>query len=402
MTIKVRDLFAGTGWGVACQALGWEEHGVEIMPEAQATRAAAGMKTVADDVRTVEPVEGEYEGEIASPSCKRYSPAGNGAGRRALDQVLTGVAHYAAGRVLHWDEAVALIGDADATLTLEPLRVALGSMPRFIVWEQVPSVLPVWKACASVLAERGYSTAVEVLNAEQYGVPQTRRRAILVARRDGVPATMPAPTHSRYYTADPTRLDPGVLPWVSMAEALGWGMTQRPSMTVTGGGSDTGGPEPFGNAARRGMLREADAGRWILRSSQDSRIGGGLTRRPERPVDAPSFAIISTSDRCKWVRPAKGHGVGNDPQWPFRRPATTVMGDPRIGAPGHRDRGPNGERHHERSIKVTPEEAAALQTFAPGFPFQGTKGRRMQQIGNAVPPLLALAILRMFDRDGAA
>lgn len=32
------DLFAGTGWGVACQALGIEEYGVEIMPEAIATR----------------------------------------------------------------------------------------------------------------------------------------------------------------------------------------------------------------------------------------------------------------------------------------------------------------------------------------------------------------------------
>ena len=28
------DLFAGTGWGVACQRLGIEEMGVEIMAEA--------------------------------------------------------------------------------------------------------------------------------------------------------------------------------------------------------------------------------------------------------------------------------------------------------------------------------------------------------------------------------
>jgi DNA (cytosine-5)-methyltransferase 1 len=39
------DLFAGTGWGVACQRLGIEEMGVEIMPEARATRAANGMHT---------------------------------------------------------------------------------------------------------------------------------------------------------------------------------------------------------------------------------------------------------------------------------------------------------------------------------------------------------------------
>jgi DNA (cytosine-5)-methyltransferase 1 len=356
--LRVRDLFAGTGWGVACQKLDWKEDGVEIMPEAQATRAAAGMKTIASDVRTVEPVRGEYDIEIASPSCKRYSAAGNGAGRRALEAVLAGVARYAAGQPLSWDEAVALIGDEDAALTLEPLRVALGSMPRFIAWEQVPAVLPVWQACAAVLEDRGYSTATAVLNAEQYGVPQTRRRAFLLARRDGIAARMPSPTHSRYHLTDPRWLDAGVLPWISMCEALGWGMTQRPSMTVTGGGTDTGGAEPFGNAARRGMLREVVAGRWIghetLRSGQQSRTG----LRPERTADAPSMTIMGTSDRYHWQD--EGRRVRN----------------------------------------LSPDEAALLQTFPVGFPFQGTKGRRMQQIGNAVPPALALAVLRTFQTGG--
>jgi len=382
-SIKVRDLFAGSGWGVACRQLGWEEHGVEIMPEAQATRAAAGMKTVGDDVRDVEPVPGEYEGEIASPSCKRYSAAGNGAGRRALDAVLAGVARYREGRPLSWDESVALVGDADAALTLEPLRVALGSMPRFIVWEQVPAVLPVWKACAEVLAERSYSTAVEVLNAEQYGVPQTRRRAILVARRDGIQARMPKPTHSRYYSRDPERLDTGVLPWVSMAEALGWGMTQRPSMTVTGGGTDTGGPEPFGNAARKGMLRELAAQRW------------SWGPRPDRPLDLPALAIRTS---------AGGMEPGSF-RWQLRnnnQPKACVRSEDQPSGTlffGERANWAGWEQQDGQLIrKVLPEEVAVLQTYPADFPFQGTKGRRMQQIGNAVPPLLALAILRMFDR----
>ena len=72
------------------------------------------------------------------------------------------------------------------------------------------------------------------------------------------------------------------------------------------------------------------------------------------------------------------------------------MGDPRIGAPGHRDRSSDGERHHERSIRITPEEAARLQTFPLSFPFHGVKDKVFQQIGNAVPPLLAEALLRQF------
>jgi DNA (cytosine-5)-methyltransferase 1 len=362
VTIKVRDLFAGSGWGVACQRLGWDEHGVEIMPEAQATRAAAGLKTVGDDVRHVEPVPGEYDGEIASPSCKRYSPAGNGAGRRALDAVLTGVAHYRAGRSLSWSEAVALIGDDDAALTLEPLRVALGSMPRFIVWEQVPSVLPVWKACAAVFAAHGYSTAVEVLNAEQYGVPQARRRAILVARRDGVPARMPQPTHSRYYSQQPGRLDLGVRPWVSMADALGW---DPDSYVISNYGT-----------------------------------GGDPANRGVRSASEPSATVTSKADRMK-VHMAAAGITGEGRPRPLEHPSPTITGKGTACWMAGAERWRSGLASNDRTTvrQVTPEEAAALQTFPAGFPFQGTKGRRMEQIGNAVPPLLALAILRMFDPE---
>src|SRR5690606_21366577 len=85
------DLFAGTGWGVACAILGIEEHGVELMPEAVATRAANGMRTIYRDVW--DGLEGnlevpDYDLLIASPPCQTFSMAGSGAGRRALDEVL--------------------------------------------------------------------------------------------------------------------------------------------------------------------------------------------------------------------------------------------------------------------------------------------------------------------------
>jgi DNA (cytosine-5)-methyltransferase 1 len=48
--MKALDLFAGTGGGVACQELGIDEVGVEIMPAAIETRAANGMETLYEDV----------------------------------------------------------------------------------------------------------------------------------------------------------------------------------------------------------------------------------------------------------------------------------------------------------------------------------------------------------------
>lgn len=92
----------------------------------------------------------------------------------------------------------------------------------------------------------------------------------------------------------------------------------------------------------------------------------------------------------------------NTVAWTEERPATTVAGDPRVHPPGHkvnqadRDAGRGDDyegRAGENAIRVTVEEAALLQGFRPGFPWQGTRTKQFQQIGNAVPPPLARAIL---------
>ncbi|MGW7688890.1 DNA cytosine methyltransferase [Streptomyces asiaticus] len=62
--------------------------------------------------------------------------------------------------------------------------------------------------------------ATGILRSEQHGVPQTRRRAVLIARLDGE-AALPAPTHQAYRKGQPqTAGGSGVLPWVSMGDVL--------------------------------------------------------------------------------------------------------------------------------------------------------------------------------------
>ncbi|UIW13304.1 DNA methylase [Arthrobacter phage Crewmate] len=320
--MKALDLFAGTGWGVACKALGIEEEGVELMPEAVATRTANGMTTILRDVwdSILGAPRGDYELLIASPPCQTFSMAGNGAGRRALADVL----HLVERRVYERPEALreATAGlDPRTALVLVPLAHVERDRPTYVAFEQVPSVLPVWEACADVMRELGYSVATGVVGVESFGVSQTRKRAILVARADGKEARLPAPTHSRYFSHAPAELDPETARWASMAETIGWGFTDRPAPTFCNSGHGGAGIEWGGNSIRKAMRSASLSGEgWIAKPGAE---------------------------------------------------------------PGTND-----------AIRVTPAEAAALQSYPADFDWQGSKTKQYLQIGNAVPPLFAEAVLR--------
>ena len=47
---------------------------------------------------------------------------------------------------------------------------------------------------------------------------------------------------------------------------------------------------------------------------------------------------------------------------------------------------------HDRAISI--REAARLQTFPDSFVFYGSKDKQYQQVGNAVPPIMAKAIAK--------
>ena len=223
----IRDDFHGAGgWHVALMMLGCTEQtlGVEMEPHPVATARAAGATVIRADVRHL---RGDALGRprlyIASPPCQTYSPAGKRAGIATLPLILAAVQLVADGETPERAVDRVNVSGADlderSMLVLHPLEVIRDTLPDAIALEQVRSVLPVWQAYSTALEGMGYSVATGVLHSEQYGVPQTRDRAILVARRDGIPARLPEPTHSRYYSRDPGRQDLGVEPWVSMAAA---------------------------------------------------------------------------------------------------------------------------------------------------------------------------------------
>jgi len=247
MAPQVTEIFAGIGFSEVLRPLGLSGTGLEQDPAVCATRRGAGHDTIECDVTAhpAAPFAGT-EGLIGGPPCPPFGKSGRKLGIGDLPLVHQAIADLARGldtRAAHGAGCL----DPRSILTAEPMRWLYALRPQWAVLEQVPAVLPVWEHVAEILRGWGYSTAVGVLHAEQHGSGQKRPRAILAANRTRE-VVLPAPTHG-----------PGLLPLAAMADVIGWGYTQRPSPAVTGGGTYTGGAEPFGNGSRQAMRRAMDA-----------------------------------------------------------------------------------------------------------------------------------------------
>lgn len=386
------DRFAGPGgWDEGLRLLGRTDVvGIEWDATACETARANGHLRVQDDVAAIDPhefvaehLDGEApEGGIDSPPCQGFSPAGLRLGLGDTRAILTAVEMIGAGL----DVAVVLTSlrercaDPRSALVVEPLRWALALRPEWLAWEQVTTVLPLWEACADVLRAHGYSVWTATLRAEQYGVPQTRRRACLGASRvrDVAP---PVPTHSRYYERDPARLDDGVLPWVSMTEALSvsedWSLRSN-----YGSGGD-----PKNRGVRTALQPAPTVTSKIGRNkwqTGDVRSSKGAVR----PIDAPAPTITASmgNGNFRWQMATAGQ-VPRD----LGQPSATVTGKgTACWTPAELD----SKHAAETSVRVTVTGAAILQSFPADYVWCGTQGKQFQQVGNAVPPPLAAAVLR--------
>ncbi|MDI9918461.1 DNA cytosine methyltransferase [Rhodococcus sp. IEGM 1379] len=258
---SVVDLFAGPGGiDVAATWLGMSAEGVEWDDDAVATRINAGLKTKHRDVRELGPKNFPKATILAGgPPCQTFTVAGSGSGRNALADVLQLV-----NRMARFDDVSASLKSLDderTGLVLEPLRWVIealnaGRPYEAIVLEQVQTVLPVWEAMKPVLESFGYKVVCVVLRTEEFGVPQTRRRAVLLANRTVTPIH-PVPTHQSYRAGAVRGTGAShLLPWETMGSALpkkrGWfevvsnygsggipsargrRTSEQPSATVTG------------------------------------------------------------------------------------------------------------------------------------------------------------------------
>jgi DNA (cytosine-5)-methyltransferase 1 len=137
-------------------------------------------------------------------------------------------------------------------------------------------------------------------------------------------------------------MDEGVLPWVTLAQAL-----------------DVDGQVGF---QRRNDLRDGHAYR----------------TRDLAPATRPALTL-----------------TGKARSWVHRRPSPTIVGSfspETIAAPAYRTT--VSRQDQPGSVQVEPWQAGVLQGFPPNYPWQGSRTAQFQQIGNAIPPPLAMALLK--------
>jgi DNA (cytosine-5)-methyltransferase 1 len=339
----VVDLFAGPGgWDVAARRLGMDPVGVELDAAACATRAAAGLRTLRGDVAALDPrAFAAVRGVIASAPCPTFSAAGNGGGRLLSNVIVDcarGLVRGVDGRAA---AIVAARGVLDPVYVADDARVAV---------ERGRAQDP-----ERALARAARDAAMSLLVVEPVRwVAALRPRWVALEHRRYVPPREGDEATGPLFVAEPERVvhreDHDLLPWVSMEDALGWGMTRRPTTTVTAQRNRSGGVDPLdgGSGARAALRRARETGAWVA-----------------------------------------------------ERPATTVNGDPGISAPGRPDPGISGSQQ-AGALRVSLEEALVLQGFPQSYPLCGPVGKRYEQVGNAIPPPLADAALREVTPPGGA
>lgn len=377
MGLTAVDLFAGAG-GVALglKAAGYDVvYASDLNPACERTychnfprdhfRRADVHDITGEEILTASGLrKGELDLLIGGPPCQGYSIIG--------------------GRVVH---------DPRNYLFAEFLRIGDELRPRAIVIENVPGLATLAKgayleAIMTVLRDMRYRVSCAELLAAQYGVPQMRWRFIFVAFREDVDVApgmgFPKPTHGCRGIGE---LIPNcTIPPEDMAAFL----TTRDAIgdlppVEAGGTNDTyvGPPvTPYQQAMRRGLEGATLFNHYApkLNAANLERIAALEPGQDWR--DLPHALLPESMKRAK----RKDHTQR------YKRMAWD--GVPRSVITRFRDPKTGAYSHPEQVRTISIREAARIQSFPDRFRFLGSNSEIYDQVGNAVPPLLAEAIVR--------
>jgi len=227
-------------------------------------------------------------------------------------------------------------------------------LPEYIFLENVPGIQNlnkssgVFKQFTNSLSELGYIYDVEIVDATSFGVPQTRKRLVLVAGKAG-------------FTIKPISnvLNDNTYDNISVSEAI----HDLPAISA----GETHHTIPNHTSAKLSDLN--------LCRIQNTPEGGDRRNWPENLKVGCHKNYRGHTDvygRMSWGKPAST--------------LTTRCISYSNGRFGHPEQ--------DRAISV--REAARIQTFPDSFIFSGAMNSTAKQVGNAVPPRMAQALTECF------
>jgi DNA (cytosine-5)-methyltransferase 1 len=281
--------------------------------------------------------------------------------------------------------------DPRNVLYVQFIRVVRDLQPKFVLMENVPGLLSHRDGLTVEEVRRdfknaGYEVQTLMVDAADFGVPQHRRRAMFVGNRLGIPN--PTPNSSHYDPMHPPLQVSGKTRWVTVMEALG----DLPPLNA-GAGRDELPASPALSASDFSELMSEKSQLWSdLRLPEDhlDRVWNHVAR-PHNAVDLARYGALRPGqiarDLPQNLRPNRMH-IFRDKyrRQPENAPSTTVI--------AHLKKDGHGFIHPHQVRSLTVREAARLQSFPDWYRFYGERGPQFVQVGNAVPPLLALAIGR--------
>jgi DNA (cytosine-5)-methyltransferase 1 len=376
--MKSVDFFSGAG-GLTCglQMAGFESVlGSDIHPVYAETFAKNNPRThvITDDIRELSEhdiigLTGLKPGELdlisGGPPCQGFSI---NAPVRTLD-------------------------DQRNHLFKEYLRIADILHPKAILIENVPGIVSLGKgtvvdAIYKHLEGMGYKVAHKILFAGHYGIPQMRFRTIFIALRDGGEIEFPEPTHDAHAVANfagAKELCLKIHPLFSQHlqnQATVWdAISDLPELTpgqVIHGAEYTVDPQ----SELQKILRE---GSEIIYNHACAKLGAAnLDRMKYIPQggswrDIPHDMLPEGLKRARRSDHTKRYGRLHPDAL-----CSTILTkcDPHWGSFFHPTQ--------DRAISV--REAGRIQTFPDRYIFTGNLTQQFEQVGNAVPPLMAKAI----------
>ena len=218
-----------------------------------------------------------------------------------------------------------------------------------------------FKEVQKCFEEIGYELKYQVLNAADYGVPEIRERVILVGTKGINDFEYPLPTHGT---------EKGLKPYVTLEDAL----SDLPIME-SGEEKTEYASEPKNDFQK--FVHDCDK----LRDNQSPKNGEHLIRLMKALPDGGS-----KEDLPEELRPKSGFGNTYAKMW-WKRPAPTITRNFAC---------PSSSRciHPRDSRALSTREGARLQSFPDTYKFYGSTSMKNLEIGNAVPPLLSIALAK--------